>query len=105
MKYLILTLLFSLNVSAFTISSQSSVVVSSSNSTQIVDVNGTRDYLGINNLGPGAIVIRLAGVHVATEGLYIPSGSSWYPEIAPVDSVYAKAVSGSADVHYIEGKK
>lgn len=103
MKYLFLFLI-SFNVHAFVASNQLNGSVNTV-STKVLDPLANRAYLGVNNLGPGAMLIKVGGAHVATEGLYIPSGSNWYPEEAPADSVYIKAFSGTVDYHLLEGKK
>jgi len=104
MKYLFLLLVSLSGFAGFSVNNQGTGSVGST-STKILDPLSTREYFVIHNVGSGALLVKLGSAHVATEGNYVPSGSSWQPDPAPIDSIYIKASSGSATYHYIEGKK
>lgn len=103
MRLFLVLFLISFGAFSFVANNQLSGTVTTA-STKVLEPLAVREYLGVNNLGPGALLIKLGSAHIATEGIYIPSGSSWYPETAPADSVYLKSTSTS-DYHLIEGKK
>lgn len=72
-------------------------------STQALPYDKFRRYLLILNRGTDSIYVKVNSVHTGTEGIIIPYGGNWEPVIAPINSIYIKAASGTQDVIVLHG--
>ena len=73
-------------------------------STKVLNQNGLRNYLLIQNTGSVPLLIKLGSAQSALEGISIPVGGNYEPIKAPSNSVWAKTVSGTGTMTIIEGQ-
>lgn len=72
-------------------------------STQAVPGNGHRTYFIFQNKGTDSIFLKVDSVHIGTEGIEISAGGNYEPFVAPTNSIFIKAASGSQTFSIIEG--
>ena len=72
-------------------------------STLALAQNTMRKYLIIQNTGSNIISVKFGSVQSGTEGIWIVGGGSYEPIVAPANSIYMKATSGTSDYTIIQG--
>ncbi len=80
-----------------------SLLSATGTSTLILARNELRTYLLIQNLGTATIIVKFNAAQSATEGIQIPAGGSFEPNLAPRDSVYIESSTGTQSFMLLEG--
>lgn len=77
------------------------VVSATTTSTLALATNKDRRYLLIQNNGAVTVYVKFGSAHSGTEGVWIVAGGNYEPYKAPLESIYLKSASGTADVTII----
>lgn len=72
-------------------------------STLALASNSMRTYLLIQNTGSTSIIVKFGSVQSASEGVTIPAGWNYEPNLAPTNSVWIKSASGTNAVTIQQG--
>lgn len=72
-------------------------------STQILPQDNRRSYMLIQNLGAANVIVKIKTVQSASEGVVIPPGGNWEPQVVPFDPVFIKSASGTQAIVVIAG--
>lgn len=73
-------------------------------SAKVLNQNNLRNYLLIQNLGATNIIAKFgSAISSSNEGVVIVAGGNYEPIVAPGNSLYLKAASGSPTYVVIEG--
>ena len=73
-------------------------------STKVMDQNTLRSYLIILNTGGTDIYVKFGSAQSATEGIKIPSGWNYEPEVAPSNSVWVVTASSTSTYTIMQGQ-
>lgn len=78
-------------------------VTATTTAAQALPYQAGRKYLLIQNKGAVQVVLTWNGAGSGTEGIAIPAGGSWEPVVIPVNSLWVKSASSTADVGFTYG--
>ena len=79
-------------------------VTATTTSTQVMAANGFRSYLLIVNSGPKDIIVKFGSAQTANEGVIVPAGGVYEPNLAPSNTIWMKTTSSTSAVTLIQGQ-
>lgn len=81
------------------------VVTATTTSTQVMAANQNRIYLLIQNKGAVGVIVKAgATIQTAHEGVLIPSGGNYEPEVAPTNAIWIESASSTSAVTIVQGQ-
>ncbi len=106
MKFLVLLLtLFTLNAPANNILFGPPVAGTATvTSTQVMAKNSLRTYLIILNTGSNSMYVKFGSAQSGTEGILIPAGWNYEPDLAPSNSVWVVTASSTTSYTIMQGQ-
>lgn len=89
----------------FSVSINSLVTASvTGTSTMVMPTDPYRNYLLIQNLGTGSVIVKFGSAQIASEGITIIGGGAYEPIKGIFDSVYMKSSTGTQSVVIMSGE-
>lgn len=81
----------------------SSDVSVTTTAAKVLDVDGQRNYLLIQNKGTDTVLVNCDGI-TGVDAIQITAGGNWEPLRVPTCSLFMKSASGSQTVHVLSGR-
>lgn len=78
-------------------------VTATTTSAKALDINNKRKYLLIQNKGAVTVYVSVA-TQPASQGIQLAAGGSYEPNEAPINEIWVKAASSTADLVIIQGE-